>query len=628
MATMTPTVAAITLWSILAASSADELDQPPNSWVKRSPLTSTPISPRLGYEGACAWDSKHRVLIRYGGHNQGGGGEQHSEIWTFDPLSVRWTLHEPNTSPPGICCGQQNVFDSVRNRYIRFPSFSGSHGWQWWREIYLNDSSVWTYDLATNTWRNMRPLPTATPRPLRCASWDSARGVVVLFGGETSSEGTLVYDPHVNSWTRMMPTREPESRSGGNMAYDAARRLHVLFGSQFTNDPHTWTYDLAKNEWRDMQPPSMPATDKNDAVLTYDPVARVVIAIVKISEGTEENARSRLETWTYDASTNRWMKQNPAQEPDASGNRARVLTFAPELGLAILENRTHPPHGPSEQQIWTYRVGGSSASKSLDSTPAPRVQPAVVEDAVLSVVSTDRVELTWQPLTDPNIAGYVVERARVDVLSEDQLLRLKVRTPPLAEPSVGAIRRVSKFERLTPQPIDVPRFLDTTVRLADRAAGFNEPIFERNFGDDQLDATGRPYRFAVYAYRVIAVSRTGQHSGPSPAFFTIPSVPQRLFSREDGLSCLLKWSPNPEVAIRGYRVYRMDGRYDKEPLPRLTAEPIPVTQFTDSNAGKSTRRYYVVAVDAIGQEGLPSSPVWYRREWEPFYKPFIGEWHQ
>jgi hypothetical protein len=133
---------------------------PPNTWVKLSPLENTPPSPRLGYEGACVWDSKHQVMIRYGGHNQGGGGEQGSEIWTFDPRTAKWTLKEPNTSPPGICCGQQNIFDPVSGRYIRFPAFSASHGWQWWREVYLNDASVWTYDLDQTKWRNMRPLPT------------------------------------------------------------------------------------------------------------------------------------------------------------------------------------------------------------------------------------------------------------------------------------------------------------------------------------------------------------------------------------------------------------------------------------------------------------------------------------
>jgi len=36
----------------------------------------------------------------------------------------------------------------------------------------------------------------------------------------------------------------------------------------------------------------------------------------------------------------------------------------------------------------------------------------------------------------------------------------------------------------------------------------------------------------------------------------------------------------------------------------------------------------VVPVDALGQEGEPSMPVWSRREYEQYYKPFVGEWHQ
>jgi hypothetical protein len=60
----------------------------------------------------------------------------------------------------------------------------------------------------------------------------------------------------------------------------------------------------------------------------------------------------------------------------------------------------------------------------------------------------------------------------------------------------------------------------------------------------------------------------------------------------------------------------------------LTPDPISGTSFADDQAGKSSRRYYIVAVDAIGQEGLPSSPVWFQREWRDFYKPFVEEWHQ
>ena len=130
VATHLLTINAALCCCVLADDPASPPDQPVNSWVKLSPLEGGPVSPRLGYEGACIWDSRHQLLVRYGGHNQGGGGEQGAEVWTFNLQSAEWTLKEPNTSPPGVCCNAQNVYDPATGRYIRFPKFSGSHGWQ------------------------------------------------------------------------------------------------------------------------------------------------------------------------------------------------------------------------------------------------------------------------------------------------------------------------------------------------------------------------------------------------------------------------------------------------------------------------------------------------------------------
>lgn len=609
----------------IAAEVPDLAGQPANQWIKRTPLPDAPVSPRLGYEGACVWDNKHQVLIRYGGHNQGGGGEQGAELWTYNPKSSEWKLHEPNTSPPGVCCNAQNVFDTQRGRYIRFPLFSGNHGWQWSRELYLNDSSLWTYDLDSNRWRNMRPLPAPKLAGLRCASWDTDEKVVVVFGGEGSSEGTLIYDPARNEWRWPKPALQPEFRSGGNMAYDAANRRHVLFGSQFTSDPHTWTYDVRANEWKDMKPDLQPPTDKNDAVLTYDPFHRVVLAIVKVTTGSDESSKHELQTWSYDAAANRWQKMNPKTEPEPSGNRARNLIFAPELNLAILENC---PSKPREQQIWTYRFAESSSGSWPATKPAVVTSP--LDEVVVSVLSATKVEISWRPATRDGQSSveYHVERAIVQAYSDDQLHLLKKRTSPLPELSVGALRRIGPFQRLTTTPIRDTKYVDSTIDL-DRPEPIDGDLtYERNLAAEYVDDQGREYRKGVYAYRVRSVGTDGTVGGPSPAAFTIPSSPQHVFSREEGATCQLKWAPNPEQGIAGYRVYRMDGRYDKDPVSRLTPDPINATQFADPSAGTTSRRYYIVAVNAMGQEGFPSSPVWFQREWRDYYKPFIGEWHQ
>src|SRR5262245_39282038 len=93
------------------------LEQAPNTWVKRSPTPGGPVSPGMGYEASLGYDPVRQRVIRWGGHNQGGGGEQNAETWVYDPATAKWELKEPNTSPPGVCCAQQNVFDAGGGRF-------------------------------------------------------------------------------------------------------------------------------------------------------------------------------------------------------------------------------------------------------------------------------------------------------------------------------------------------------------------------------------------------------------------------------------------------------------------------------------------------------------------------------
>jgi hypothetical protein len=710
----------------LAALQPSVLEQAPNTWVKRSPVKGGPPSPGMGYETSLGYDRFAGAVIRWGGHNPGGGGEQNAETWAYHLRTNRWELKEPNTSPPGVCCAQQNVFDSASNRFLRFPAFSGSHGWQWFREIYLNNSTVWAYDLRNNEWRDLRPLPAPRVAPLRCAAWESDHEVAVLFGGEGSNEGTLVYDPYTNTWARMNPKVQPEGRSGGNMAYDSGRKKFILLGSQFGNDKHTWAYDLRKNEWRDLKPELQPPTDRNDAVLAYDGDRKVAVAVVRIidKELKDEIVAGHLETWAYDADKNTWKKMNPPREPDGWANRRRVLCAASWENVLLMEVYANPteriPGVDREQQIWTYRRSDRASPPDLvppivhGPQPSPhrinidwtlpdnatggvlhrgagsqpwqadmkmvsrvdaqtgtfedtkvqrgviyhyamkafdkdnresefsdrkRAQPRAVEEVTASVIGPQEVRLTWRPpqrtwhsrSADSTVVGYHVERAPVEVFTEDQILRLKKDTPPLTEPSVGAIKAIGRFERLTKEPLEKPEFTDTTIDLSKPQAVEGEPLFKHRFRDDQLDPKGKSYRLAVYAYRVRAVNALGVESGPSPWCPTIPSAPQWVFAREDGERCQLKWAANPEQGIKGYLVYRMESprvNGPGQPVTRLTAEPANGTRFTDEKAGKETRRYWVVAVDALGQEGFPSAPVWHERQYRKYYEPFVGSWHQ
>jgi hypothetical protein len=278
---------------------------------------------------------------------------------------------------------------------------------------------------------------------------------------------------------------------------------------------------------------------------------------------------------------------------------------------------------------YCVRAVGQDGKESADS-PKVRTQPRVVEDLVASVISPREVRLRWQaPGTD--VTGYHVERALVEVWSDDEVLRLKQDTPPLLNPSVGAVKTVGPFARLTREPLPAARFTDTALDLTRPQTIEGEPLFKHRFRSNQLNPKGKPYRFAVYAYRIRAVNALGVESGASPHVLTFPSAPQWLFSREEGTQCNLKWAANPEEALQGYRVYRMGSPRINGPgqaTRRLTADPITSNHYTDTEAGKEPARYWVVAVDALGQEGTPSAPTWHTRLWRKYYEPFVGEWHQ
>jgi hypothetical protein len=617
----------------LLGQGATSLIQAPNTWVKRSPLPGGPRNPMLGYEPSFGYDPVGKKIIRWAGHTQSGGHEQLNETWSYDPLTAEFKLLETNTAPPGVCCAQQDVFDPVGGRFLRFRAFSGSHGWHWFRENYLSNSSVWSLDPVKQQWCDMRPLPEPLVAPLRCASWDQEHQVVVVFGGEGSSEGTLVYDPYENTWTRKNPMMQPPFRSGGNMAYDSRRKRHVLFGAQLTDDPHTWAYHLDENVWTDLRPKVQPPTKGNDAVMAYDERNDVIVASVKSS--ANEDGPGSYETWVYDGDANTWKNMRPKESPPGFGNRRRVMAYVPELNVIVMENYVNPalkvPDIDREQQMWTYRYAEPKEMPKAVSTKVARPRPPPVAGLVASVLTGPRVKLTWLASAEANVVGYHVERAVVEVLTEDELVRLRLDTPPLPEPSVGGIRAIGAFQRLTKAAIPYPKFDDNTVDLTRPAEIDGNPIFLHRFAKEQLNADGKKYRFAVYAYRVRAVNRQGLESGPGPYVLTIPSAVQCLYSKEAGADCHLKWQRNLEEGIKGYRVYRMESPRINGPgqkVTRVTEEPIAGTTFIDKGIGKGQRRYWVVAVDALGQEGQPSAPTWHYRLFRSYYEPFVGEWHQ
>jgi len=578
----------------------------------------------------------------------------------------------PNTSPPGNCCSRNNVFDQANGKFIRFPGFSGSHGWQWSKRILNLDSSVWAYDLNKNKWVNMSPYPEVSIGPARAVTYDIDNQIILVFNVHEKSK-TAVYDLYANTWTLLYPKKEPPEKMhynpGFSMVYDPSQKLFVLFGVGNGTDPRIFTFDIKKNEWKDMQPKTTPTYYRADPLMAYDSKNKTCICVVQNKE------KKCLETWAYNTQKNEWQKMNPPKEPDPTQDRQRQIAYSPDQNLIILENRYSPGHYSfNEQQIWTYRyaeapkenlpkppqnlklkitknsIGISWKSnakkfnvyygiakkpwlvyykkiatiktnkfihknpeknkihyyyvttinqKNNESAPSLKIrsQPKVITEIIVSPLSKNKVKISWKT-EDKDIQGYNIYRAKM--CWRDALVwRMNISRADYGE----KLEIASNFKKINKKIVQMNKFIDK-IKL-------NQ----------------------IYAYRVYAVNKLGIESGHSPYILTIPSPPQYVFSKEYGSDCKLKWQKNPEKIVIGYNVYRMRDRWDDDP-EQLNKKPLKNTFYIDKNATENMprepanygRRYYITAVDKLGQESFPSAPVWFYREWRSFYQ--VRVWHQ
>jgi hypothetical protein len=282
-------------------------------------------SPR-GYV-SMAYDSESDKIILYGGQTESDGQSSNQiipndETWAYDVATNTWINMKPASGPPEKAAVDL-VYDSESDRVILF-------GGNW------GDSDTWAYDYNTNTWTEMAKGP-GNHLGYRMA-YDSESDRCILFGGLERPSGvyndTWAYDFNTDTWTIMEPVTSPAGRNYHGMAYDLKADRIILFGggNWSKNMADTWAYDYNTNTWTELE-----------SVEGAHPRARSYLALVynigadrTILFGGDAGGH---ETWSYDYSTNTWAKLETSKNPVVSRHAMtyssvddRVILFGGQIG--------------------------------------------------------------------------------------------------------------------------------------------------------------------------------------------------------------------------------------------------------------------------------------------------------
>jgi fibronectin type 3 domain-containing protein len=363
----------------------------------------------------------------------------------------------------------------------------------------------------------------------------------------------------------------------------------------------------------------------------------------------------------------------------AGGTGKRVFSVNLEGGTPEVSNLDlNAVVGPMTAHVVTQQINVADGSLNIDLTasvdeatisaievipagssdppdPSDTVAPAA-PTGVAATVGTNSVSVNWAANTEPDLAGYHVERA---TNAAGPWTRLTGTTPltatsytdgtPPVDPSVHY--RVLAVD--TSANISAPSAnatVDTTVASAPPAAptgvgatiGTNnvgvswaantEPDlagyhveratntagpWSRLTGTTPLNATsytdGTPPIAAAVHYRVLAVDTSANISTPS-ANATVntsglaPAAPTGVSASAGTNNVSVNWAANTEPDLAGYHVERA-ATSTLGPWTRLTGTtPVNATSYTDGTRPVATAVHYrVLAVDTSGNTSAPSA---------------------
>jgi len=208
-------------------------------------LMNTPTNPTQRRAGAMAFHEGTNKMVMYGGLSAT-PSQALADTWTYNGTWVATAA----TAPPRW--GHRIVSDPSNNVLVTFGGRSPT----------INSLSNETLEWNGSSWSPVVTANAPSPRFLYGMCYDSARGVVVLFGGRNlSGPNNETWEFDGTDWTQKLTVNAPLAREEMGMVFDASRNRTVLFGgcdesiSAIYGD--TWEFD--GNDWVEVTPAVSPS---------------------------------------------------------------------------------------------------------------------------------------------------------------------------------------------------------------------------------------------------------------------------------------------------------------------------------------------------------------------------------
>jgi hypothetical protein len=208
------------------------------------------------------------------------------------------------------------VYDSHRGVVVLFGGWSSSLG---------HNSETWEYD--GEDWTMIMTPHAPSPRRAHAMAYDSNRRVTVLFGGYDGARRNDTWEYDGTDWVRVFTPNSPPANWQHMMAFDEARGTSVVFGG-LTSDPTDATWEYDGSDWVQVPTPTAPGPRKG-AGMTWHAGHQVVW----LFGGAKNVSASAVfdDTWEYDGSD--WTKLEPLNHP--TGRNALRIVYDDTAGHIV-----------------------------------------------------------------------------------------------------------------------------------------------------------------------------------------------------------------------------------------------------------------------------------------------------